>query len=97
MTPESGLIVAVLPFPFITLLWPYTPSVFSFWSILLLLQQNQKYKVVNILVYLPHLDLAVRLNGKSGHVSRNKGIFPSDNLISTTIDVNVTANQYFHI
>jgi hypothetical protein len=41
----------------------------GFQAILLLLQQNQKYKAVNILVYLPYLDTAERQNGKSCHVS----------------------------
>jgi hypothetical protein len=41
----------------------------EFPAILLLLQQNQKYKVVYILSYVPRLDIAVRSNGKSGGVS----------------------------
>jgi hypothetical protein len=43
----------------------------GFQALLLLLQQNQKYEIVHILAYLPHLDMAVKPNGKSGPVSGN--------------------------
>jgi hypothetical protein len=49
----------------------HTPSVWLLFELLLLLQQNRKYKVVNTLAYLPRLDIAMRPNNKSGLVSGN--------------------------
>jgi hypothetical protein len=43
----------------ITLLLPYALGVIDFKDILLLLQQNWKYKVVQFLAYLLHLDTVV--------------------------------------
>jgi hypothetical protein len=43
----------------------------GFQVVLLLIQQDRKYEDVHTLAYLLRMDIAVRQNGKSSHVSGN--------------------------
>jgi hypothetical protein len=60
MTQQPGQHVAA-SCPIFALHRPFTLGITGFQVVLLLLQQNRKYKVVHILAYLPHLDIAVNL------------------------------------
>lgn len=53
----------------VALLQPYNLGLIDFPAILLLLQQNQKHTVVQILTHVPCLDIGVGSNGKSSGVS----------------------------
>jgi hypothetical protein len=57
--------------PHVALLQPHTFNLIDFQAVLVLLQQNQKYKIVLVLAYLSCLVIGVRPNGKSGHVPGN--------------------------
>jgi hypothetical protein len=70
MTQQMGQLFAA-SCPFIAFLQPNTLGLGDFQAVLLLLQQNWKYKVVHIQAYLPCLDIRVEQNSRSGHVSRN--------------------------
>lgn len=89
MTRQTGLLVAFRPV--VSLFRLYTVFVWLvFRLLLLLLQQNKKYKVVHILAYLSRLDIAARTNGKPCRVSAKKyEEFPDRDLIS--------APKYFHL
>jgi hypothetical protein len=52
----------------VALLQPYALPLICFQAVLLLLQQNRKYKVVHILAYLPRLDTTVIPYAKSDRV-----------------------------
>jgi hypothetical protein len=70
MTQQMGELMAAFH-PILASLRQYALGLIGFQAVLLLLQQNRKYKVVHILAYLPRLDIAVRPNGVSGRVSGN--------------------------
>jgi hypothetical protein len=57
--------------PTVELLWRYILRLICSQAGLLLLRQNRKHKIVNILAYLLRLDTAVTSNDKSGFVPGN--------------------------
>jgi hypothetical protein len=77
--------------PIVALLRTYTLGLTVF-KPLLLFQQNRKSKIVNILAYLPRLDIAIRPNGKSGRISGN-----NTDHFQAAIDANSIAELYSRI
>jgi hypothetical protein len=64
---------------------------------LLLLQQNRKYKVAHIVAYLLLLDIAVRPSSEYSPVPETVGPLLGDDLIYAPIDANANAELYFRI
>jgi hypothetical protein len=60
--------------PIIALFGPYNPHAIDFHAVLLLLQQNQKYKAGHILAhkYLPRSYIPAWTNGKAGRCFRKE-------------------------
>jgi hypothetical protein len=55
----------------VALLRPSMLDLIDFQAVLLLLQENRRYKDAHVLIYLSLLDIALRPNGKFEHVLGN--------------------------